>query len=346
MESDVVIFGAGPGGCAAAIVAARAGARVTLLERERFPRHRPGETLHPGLEPLFRQLGAWPRVQAAGYVRHAGIWVDRDGEQRFQAYGSDAQGGWLGLQAVRADLDARLLETAIEHGVAVQQPCDVTAAVVRANRVLGVETAGGRFVAPVTIDASGSRQWLARRMSLRMTHASPRLVARYGYVTGSCPLRDDAPLLRADATGWTWTARVADGTYHWSRLALARGDRTDATLPQEFAGLTSWGPSGGSDVTWRVAHQPAGAGYFLVGDAAMVIDPASSNGVLRAIMSGMQAGHLAAQILSGRHTEDTLARFYCDWIHGWFDHDVRALTELYGPNATRGWRAEDCELGN
>ena len=40
MIFDLAIIGGGPAGCSAAIIAARNGARVLLLERTRFPRHK------------------------------------------------------------------------------------------------------------------------------------------------------------------------------------------------------------------------------------------------------------------------------------------------------------------
>ncbi len=40
MTFDLAIIGGGPAGCSAAIMAARRGARVVLLERTRFPRHK------------------------------------------------------------------------------------------------------------------------------------------------------------------------------------------------------------------------------------------------------------------------------------------------------------------
>ena len=53
---DLLIIGAGPAGCAAAISARRRGLTVMMLEASAQPRRVPGETLHPGIEPLFARL--------------------------------------------------------------------------------------------------------------------------------------------------------------------------------------------------------------------------------------------------------------------------------------------------
>src|SRR4051794_38865437 len=82
----------GPAGASAARVAAGSGCRVVVIERAAFPRHRPGETLHPGLEPLLRQLGAWEAVAATDPVRPHGVWQDRPSGSDFSPYGADAGG--------------------------------------------------------------------------------------------------------------------------------------------------------------------------------------------------------------------------------------------------------------
>jgi flavin-dependent dehydrogenase len=89
----------------------------------------------------------------------------------------------------------------------------------------------------------------------------------------------------------------------------------------------------GADVTWRVVPA-AGAGYFLTGDAAATLDPASSHGVLKAIMTGMMAGQLIVGVLSGQVTEQAAAAKYARWVAEWFRHDVRALSELYAQFST------------
>jgi 2-polyprenyl-6-methoxyphenol hydroxylase-like FAD-dependent oxidoreductase len=147
---DVIVIGAGPSGCAAAIECARSGHKVALLERENFPRHRPGETLHPGVEPLLQQLGLEAAVHAADFIRHTGNWVRWPSELQFQPFGCDEGGQWRGFQAWRATFDALMMDRARQLGVSIQQPCRVTAPIQCGNRLAGVQTADG----PLTSDFS------------------------------------------------------------------------------------------------------------------------------------------------------------------------------------------------
>ncbi|HEX2181704.1 MAG TPA: hypothetical protein VHH10_05425 [Rubrobacteraceae bacterium] len=61
-----------------------------------------------------------------------------------------------------------------------------------------------------------------------------------------------------------------------------------------------------------------------------MLDPASSHGVLKALMSGMMAAHLIAQVVCYEASESAAAQRYSDWILRWFDHDVAGLLALYG----------------
>ncbi len=54
---DVIIAGAGPAGTIAALIAARAGARVLVVDRATFPRDKLcGDTLNPGALALLASL--------------------------------------------------------------------------------------------------------------------------------------------------------------------------------------------------------------------------------------------------------------------------------------------------
>lgn len=327
--ADVLVVGGGPGGSAAAIGCAAAGLRVVLFERDPPGRGRPGETLHPGAEPLLARLGVWREVSAAGFLRHEGHWVSWAGPARFEPFGRDAEGPWRGLQVWRAEFDAILLARARALGVDVRQPCRVSKPLVEGGRVAGVLTPEGAFRAPFVVDAAGGRRWLTRELGLPVVETSPRLVATYGYVKGECAARDAAPALSADRRGWTWTARVRPGVYAWTRLDLA-GRKAEADwLPPELRGLEPLGPARAADVTWRVAAPTAGPGYFLVGDAASVLDPASSHGVLKAIMSGMTAARLIVTAANRRADETQNAQGYDRWLRDWFVRDTERLRGLY-----------------
>jgi flavin-dependent dehydrogenase len=71
----------------------------------------------------------------------------------------------------------------------------------------------------------------------------------------------------------------------------------------------------------------AGPGYFTVGDAATVQDPSSSHGVLRAIMSGLLAGRMAA----GQRYSDRSNIGVAEYRHftgSWFQSDCERARDL------------------
>ena len=344
MSVDVLVVGGGPAGSAAAIAACELGLSVRLLERQAVPRHRPGETLHPGVGSVLARLGVAERVDAASGLRHEAQRVAWGGRPELVPFGSDAGGRWRGYQVAREDLDAILLGRARELGTEVVQPAAATEPLIEDGRVAGVGAGGRRGAADAgapgaaprddraafTIDAAGGRGWLRRRLGLELRVASPPLRSYYGYCEAQPDPagHDAAPTLAGDGSGWTWTARVAARRCHWTRLDLAGGARPDGP-PPALTGLRQLGRTRGADVTWRHVPACAGPGYYLAGDAAAVLDPAASHGVLRALMSGMAAARAIAAVLRGAAAEDAAAARYRDWIGSWFAHDVARLSDLY-----------------
>ena len=330
VDTDLIVVGAGPAGAAAAIAARNAGLHVTMIEREASPRPRPGEAVHPGIEPLLARLGVRDDVLAADFLRHDGHWVAWGiDERRFVPFGTDADGPWHGFQMWRPAFDAIMIEGARRRGAALIRPCRRLKPIVENRQVTGVATSDAMIRGRYVIDASGRQRWLARHLGLADEQTGPSRLAWFGYATGSCAIRDDAPAVVSDADGWTWTARVRPGVYQWVRISLGGNRPPRGWLPDEFAGLTPWEGARGIDVTWSRVQQAAGAGYFLTGDAAFVLDPASSHGVLKAVMSGMMAAHHATAVLRGAADADAAARDYDGWMHDWFRNDVAELQKQY-----------------
>ncbi|MGH8180530.1 MAG: NAD(P)/FAD-dependent oxidoreductase, partial [Steroidobacteraceae bacterium] len=121
---DAIVIGAGPAGSSAAILLARAGRSVALLEASPFPRRKVcGECIAASNLPLLRALGL-----SAGLRRHAGPELRRvalwHGEERIAAglpAATDGAAPW-GCALGREHLDLLLLEQARANGATVFQP--------------------------------------------------------------------------------------------------------------------------------------------------------------------------------------------------------------------------------
>src|ERR1043165_2973148 len=116
----------------------------------------------------------------------------------------------------------------------------------------------------------------------------------------------------------------------WTSLKLDN-QRGGASAPAGLPNGRRLAVGGGAaDVTWRLAAQVAGPGGFLAGDAALALDPASSHGVLRALMSGILTAHHCIQICRDGAAEEMAAAAYGRWMREWFDHDAEKLAGFYG----------------
>ena len=336
-SADVAVLGCGPAGAAAAIRCAQAGLDTILIEAETFPRDRPGETLHPGVEPLLEMLGVLDDVLQLEPLRHTGNWIEWGGEREFQAFGADEDGQWRGFQVLRSDLDAILMRRARQVGVAVYEGCRASSALIDADRLLGVSTAAGDVRAQWVVDAGGGRHWLADQLGIDTDVRSPRLLAWYGYAEGSTD-EWDAPRIAADEGGWTWIAPIRAGLLQWTRLNFDNARPEPTWLPPQLAGYRPRGTMRGADVTWRAVAPPAGPGFFMIGDAAAVLDPASSHGVLKGLVTGIKVSHLIEQARSGAIPAAKAAADYAEFVRRMFDDDVAKLRQIYQrlPNSPFG----------
>src|SRR3954469_16475559 len=132
---DVLVVGAGPAGAIAAIVLARAGARVRLIDRAAFPRDKLcGDTLNPGTLAVLRRLGLADPVDRDG-LEVDGMRITAEGGFDLTAH---YPGGLHGRAITRRRFDQMLVEAAIAAGVGFEPSLAAHAAAIDRGRVRGV----------------------------------------------------------------------------------------------------------------------------------------------------------------------------------------------------------------
>ncbi|HEX8369734.1 MAG TPA: FAD-dependent monooxygenase [Pyrinomonadaceae bacterium] len=161
-REKIVIAGAGPAGASAAIRLAQNDFRVTLIEREKFPRRKLcGEFISPECLAHFRALGVFDEMLSAGGERIAKtVFYEPDGKSVAVPSEWFFQGGAGALSLSRAEMDFRLLERARGVGVEVLEETQAVGLLTEDEIVCGVKARGENgaikeISADLTIDATG-----------------------------------------------------------------------------------------------------------------------------------------------------------------------------------------------
>ncbi|MBA3755333.1 MAG: FAD-dependent monooxygenase [Nitrosomonas sp.] len=293
---NLVIIGSGPAGCAAAISARIKGLSVVLLDIPKFARLLPGETLHPGAEPLLRHLGVWAAIEACSYHRHTGLWrVDLQGSRNFTPYGSDGNGPWRGFQVNRVEFNKILRQRAINAGVFWIEVSKLKRALHDKDGWILESIANERINAITLMDATGRSAWLAAQLGVAVERYGETQRVQFGWSNIDNDETDGNPVFTTLSHGWKWSAPISE-----TRMAWVKQYRGEDNI--------------GIDVTPRIHSLCAGPGWFLLGDAAFMTTPAAGNGILRALMSGMYSIHIYAAMRNTWISEEQGAKFYCSWM--------------------------------
>ncbi len=169
--ADVLIVGAGPAGSAAALVAARAGLSVVLLERGPFPGSKNmygGVVYGRVLDDLIP--GWYDEMPVQRWVtRRSTMVMDADRaltvDYRTQAWG---EAPYNGATTFRPDFDSWLAEKAVEAGATLVTSTTATGLINEGARIVGVRTdrPGGEVRAPIVIACDGVNSFLAKQAGL------------------------------------------------------------------------------------------------------------------------------------------------------------------------------------
>jgi flavin-dependent dehydrogenase len=307
---DLAVVGGGPGGSAAAITAARAGASVLLLERGKFPRHKVcGEFVSPEAVGLLASLLAnspetRPLLRHSRRIHSARLFVD--------GHRVEARIDPPAASVARYDLDAALWQAAQASGAEVQS-------LVKVEKIAGdgpfvLTTALGEIVAHCLIDASG--RWSNLRPSrLKPGMADVKWIGLKAHFTEDEP--GDTTDLYFFEGGYCGVQRVeleaereAEGKPRINVCAMARADRFNAlpgvleASPELCYRARGWkAVSEVVSTSPLIFHTPVPVGHrniLRVGDAAGFVDPFVGDGISLALRSGVLAAETLNHFLQNR----------------------------------------------
>jgi 2-polyprenyl-6-methoxyphenol hydroxylase-like FAD-dependent oxidoreductase len=341
---DVVVVGARCAGSPLAIMLARAGLRVCVIDKACFP----SDTLSShGIQPtgvqVLERIGVLDSLLevAPPMLRLRMVFDD------VAAPAADliAITGSPALSVRRITLDEILVKAAADAGAEVRTETAITGLVMDGGRVAGVTTPAGELRAPLVVGADGTRSAVARMVGAREYHPTRNgRVFMWAYYA-------------ADPTdGEMWIGKISDHTYVGmptdDGLALigvcpAIDRREEVRADREAvyeAGLRAW-PELHAAVAGRRREGPvrtmanmhgffrpsAGPGWMLVGDAGHFKDPTPGQGIADALrQSEKLAGAITRALGAGHVRPDEILREWWRWRDEdawemyWFAHDMGA----------------------
>ncbi|MDQ3811625.1 MAG: NAD(P)/FAD-dependent oxidoreductase, partial [Chloroflexota bacterium] len=232
---DAIVVGGGPAGSATALLLARAGRRVVLIDRARFPRRKPcAEYLSPGavrmLDALGLDLGGRGRRLRGMQI------VAPDGSAcHLVDYRHPSGRLELGLAIERRILDAALLDLARASGVEVREGCRVASVHRQDHRVDGVWLSdGAQLSAPLVIGADGLHSVVARALGPAPPPAWPRRLGLVAHLR-DVPWSEQYGQMRVGWRGYVGVAPVDQDGSVTVGVVCPLGQREPAALLFERA---------------------------------------------------------------------------------------------------------------
>lgn len=338
MKSEIIILGAGPAGCGAALFLAKAGIHSTLIDKHNFPRDKVcGDALSGKVVEVLKKLDPEWHSKLAGDDRILGSWGVRfcapDGNELRVPFRrkADEQQPAPGFITPRLHFDNLLVEEVrVNNRIAFIEGEEIRDYEKENEEWVLTSKSGKRFSGKLIIAADGPLSGFARGWGGLVTEPEHNCFGLRAYYKGVKEMDSEhfieLHFLPEILPGYFWIFPLPDG-----RANVGIGMRADKMqqkkinlkktlseiihhhpkVSRRFAdaiaedGIRQWSLPLGSK-----KRRISGDGYMLAGDAAQLVDPFTGEGIGNALMSGMFAAEVAAIALkSGCFSSSQLSAY-------------------------------------
>ena len=306
-DLDLLVIGAGPAGAAAAMQAARGGAKVLVFDKAPYGRDKVcGDGLTPRAIAALDALN----IDYTDAHRIEGLRMIANSTERELDWPAGTRFPDHGAVWPRRRLDAALIDGAADAGAEIRYETEALP-VIENGAVVGVEANGAPYRAPLTVLATGAPGAAARLVGAERVREEPYGIAIRTYAESPRHADDmlEACLTLTDdegtpVPGYGWMFPAGDGTVNIGVGALStmKGFKklNLNRLLEYYRGLVqepwSLGPDLERPRAWRLpmsAQKRHGDGWVAIGDAAGLVNPMNGEG----IDYGLESGIIAADLL-------------------------------------------------
>ncbi|WP_300602587.1 NAD(P)/FAD-dependent oxidoreductase [Niabella sp.] len=358
-QTDVLVIGAGPAGTVAGAIVNKAGYKVKVIEKMKFPRFVIGESLLPRCMEALEEAGLLDSVLKVGFQRKTGAKFVRNGVVCDYSFADQFTDGWdHAYQVTRADFDQALADGLEAQGVSIEYETTVTAIQFNedGSSVTTVTDNDGKekqIEAKFIIDGSGYGRVIPRLFGLdKPSNLAPRK-ALFVHIKDVNRQMDDEPdritVIVHKPDVWVWVIPFATGVTSVGFVGdPAFFEKYTGTPEEQLRAVIADEPyiaerMKGVEFLWEpkilqswssTTEKFYGNGFVLTGNVTEFLDPVFSSGVTLATVSSQIAGKLVVRHLKGEavdwdkeYTEVMMqgVNTFRSYVMGWYDTTLHTI---------------------
>jgi flavin-dependent dehydrogenase len=337
---DVLVIGAGPAGTVAASIVNKAGFKVKIIEKQKFPRFVIGESLLPRCMEALTEAGFVDALKEKGFQEKSGAKFVKDGRICDYFFADQFTPGWNWTwQVPRAEFDKTLADTVEKMGVPICYETTVTGITFNgSDSVTTVEDINGNkteIAARFIIDGSGYGRVIPRLFNLdRPSNLAPRK-ALFAHTVDLKRSMVDEPnritIVVHKPGVWIWVIPFSNGVTSVGFVGdpefFSSYEGNNEEVLREIIATQPYLAERLKDVefvfdprileSWSTTtDQFHGEGFVLTGNVTEFLDPIFSSGVTLATVSSQTAANLVIRQLNG----DTV-----DWEKEYTKHMLQGI---------------------